>query len=688
MATSRWIERLQAIRRASFTGRERERDVFTAMLAAPEPTTLLLYFYGPGGVGKTTLLRQLAHLAEGQGAGALYLDSRIIDATPEAFTALLIHRLEAPPDAPLHDFLAGQERRFVLLLDTYELLRPLDDWLREEFAPGLPENVFLVIGGRTPPSTGWREDPAWQLLMRALPLGNLTAEESCDYLSRRAIPAGDQQAAWEFTRGHPLALSLVADLYEQQGETTFAQADSPDIIGLLVDRLAREAPSQRYRAALEASALVRVTNESLLAALLDDPDTHDVFAWLRELSLMDAETGGLFPHDLARGALARDVRWRKPDWYAVLHRRAREYYVARLMQLDSREQRRLLFDYIFLHRDNPMVKPFYEWQAVGTVFTDQLRPDDHSAILEMIEAHEGPESAAVARHWLRRQPEGVAVIRRSGGIAAGVWFRVAVERASAEDRAADPAIARLWEFIERQTPLRPNETATCFRFWLAQDSYQGVSPVQSRIFLNMVQHYLTTPGLAYIFLPCADPDFWSMVFAYADLPRRPELDFTAGGRTFGMYMRDWRVMSPLAWLELMGDRELSAELPPPVDTTEPVIVLGRDEFAEAVRDALRNLHDSLALADNPLHRSRLMSRRQTADPDAGLRQVILEAVDQLQATPKQRKQYRALYHVYVQPAPSQEAASEIIDLPFSTFRRHLRQGVQSVTEALWRQELE
>ncbi len=688
MATTRWVERLQAIRRSSFTGRRRERDEFTSMIAAPEPSVLLLHFYGPGGVGKTTLLRHLAHLAEEQGTSALYLDSRSVDATPEAFTALLAARLHAPAGASLHDFLAGLGRRFVLLLDTYELLRPLDDWLREEFAPGLPENAFLVIAGRTPPSTGWREDPAWQLLMRAQPLGNLSADESCAYLSRRAIPVDDQQSVWEFTHGHPLALSLVADLYEQQGATTFAPVDSPDVIGLLVDRLAREAPSQRYRTALEASALVRVTNESLLAALLDDPEIHDVFAWLRELSLMDMEAGGIFPHDLAREALAHDVRWRKPDWYAVLHRRARAYYIGRLMQLDSREQRRLLTDYIFLHRDNPMVKPFYEWQAIGTVFTDQPRPEDYPAILEMIRAHEGPESAEIARHWLRSQPEGVAVIRGAGGIAAGVWFRVAVERTTPEDRAADPAIARQWEFIERQTALRPNETATSFRFWLAKDDYQSVSPVQSRIFLNMVQHYLTTPGLAYIFLPCADPDFWNMIFAYADLPRRPELDYTIGGRTYGMFTRDWRVMSPLAWLELMGERELSAELPPPVQVDEPVVILSREEFAEAVREGLRNLNDAPALAGNPLHRSRLMNRRLAGDPALTLRDILLEAVNQLQATPKQRKQYRALYHVYVQPAPSQEAASELLDIPFSTFRRHLRQGVQTVAVALWQQEVE
>ena len=36
-------------------------------------------------------------------------------------------------------------------------------------------------------------------------------------------------------------------------------------------------------------------------------------------------------------------------------------------------------------------------------------------------------------------------------------------------------------------------------------AYQQVSPMQSLIFINMVRHYLATPGLAYTLIPCADP---------------------------------------------------------------------------------------------------------------------------------------------------------------------------------------
>ncbi len=64
-----------------------------------------------------------------------------------------------------------------------------------------------------------------------------------------------------------------------------------------------------------------------------------------------------------------------------------------------------------------------------------------------------------------------------------------------------------------------------------------------------------------------------------------------------------------------------------------------------------------------------------------------EAVESLQKTPRDAKLYRALYHTYLQPAPTQEQAAELLDLPFSTFRRHLKAGIIRVAQSLWQKEL-
>jgi hypothetical protein len=75
-----------------------------------------------------------------------------------------------------------------------------------------------------------------------------------------------------------------------------------------------------------------------------------------------------------------------------------------------------------------------------------------------------------------------------------------------------------------------------------------------------------------------------------------------------------------------------------------------------------------------------------AERAAALQTAIRDAAAVLQASPRDLKAYRALHHTYFQPAVTQERAAELLDLPFSTYRRHLKSGVTQVTELLWRQE--
>ena len=70
-----------------------------------------------------------------------------------------------------------------------------------------------------------------------------------------------------------------------------------------------------------------------------------------------------------------------------------------------------------------------------------------------------------------------------------------------------------------------------------------------------------------------------------------------------------------------------------------------------------------------------------------LRLLLKETASKLQSNPRDEKLYRALEHTYFHPAPTQEIAAEQLDLPFSTYRRHLTAGTQRLTEMLWQQEI-
>lgn len=693
--TSSLAERLEKARQQQFVGRQTEQALIQAALTAAEPPFMLLYLFGPGGVGKTSLLRAAAQMAQAQAIPTVTLDSRNVEPSPTGFLQLLQQQLNCPTTEAIFPTLAAQPGRLLLLIDTAELLSPLDSWLRDNFLPQLPAQVLVIIAGRNPPSLRWRTDPGWQQVMKVQPLQNLTPQESRTLLMGRQVPEQEYEAVLRFTHGHPLALSLVADLFAQRPGTRFRPEEAPNVIKTLLEQLMEEAPSPIHRTALEACSQVRLLSEPLLGAMLAIDEPHTIFEWLRSLSFIEADRRGLFPHDLAREALAADLQWRNPSKQVLLHDRARVYYITRFHESDPQEQRQVLADYIFLHRDNPMIRSYFEWQSTGTVFTDGYRPEDREPVLEMVRQHEGDAAAGLTDYWLDRQPQGLLIMREASGTPAGLLFMIAIDKTTAAERAMDPGAAAAWDYLVQYAPLRPGEVATLFRFWMARDTYQAVSPIQSLIFLNMVQHYLTAPHLAFTLLPCAEPDFWRLVFGFADLHRLPEANFQVGEQTFGMYGHDWRTVPPLLWLGAMAERELGRTIavPPLPNQTTPFAVLLFDEkgFAAAVHDALRDYTDTVALANNPLLQSHLLHKtipQDTPTPQRikALQNLLKDAAASLQDSPRQMKLYRALYQTYFQPAATQEKAAELLDLPFSTYRRHLRSGIDYVTERLWQQE--
>lgn len=691
---SRLFDRLTAARQRLIVGRAAEQATFQEALLAEELPFLLLHVYGPGGVGKTTLLNEFRQLCAQVKTPAYSLDARNLEASPEAFLGALLAAIGIPATESPFAYLAAQAGKSVILIDTCEMLAPLDDWLSRNFLPQLPENVLVVLAGRQPPSPAWRVDPGWQSLVHILPLRNLSPGESRSYLLKRDIPLESHQAILDFTHGHPLALSLVAEVYGERPGAHFQPEESPDIVKTLLEQFVQKAPSPLHRAALEACALVRTTTEPLLEVLLgpaSGQDAHELFEWLRGLSFIESGREGLFPHDLARESLVADLRWRNPDQYAELHRRAREYFITRLGQASGTLQQYILQDYIYLHRDNPLVRPFFEWQLGGSLLSDGLRPGDIPAVKELVARFEGPRSAEIAVHWMERQPYNVVILRDAEGQVAGCIVMVSIHRATEADLQVDEAIRKAAEFLRRRAPLRAGEVATHFRFWLARDTYHAISPTQTLIIIHLVRHYLTTPGLAYTFFPVADAAFWGPLAAYANILPIPELDYVVDGRQFGVFGHDWRTEPPLAWLGMLAEREIAMAPEPPAlkEPSQPLVVLSQADFAAAVQDALRFLTRPDGLQGNPLLRSRLVLEKSGSEADGpqSLRALVRQAIELLGASPKESKLHRALYHTYIQPAPTQEAAAELLDLPFSTYRRHLRGGVVRVVEILWGWEI-
>ena len=693
-------DRLTEARHARFVGRNGELSVFESALSADSLPFFIFHIFGPGGVGKTTLLQEFALLSEQYGARPVYIDARHMDISPDAFIKTLGTSLGHNNGASIPDLLDATSQRTVILIDTYEVLTPLDGWLRTTFLPQLPDTVLTVLAGRNPPDAAWQGDAGWQDLVRVISLRNLSQEESRAFLNKRGLPTDEQPGILEFTHGHPLALSLVAEVFSQRGQVGFRPEESPDVVKTLMERFVQQVPGPAHRAALEACALVRITTEALLGEMLAMPasgpaseGTHALFNWLRELSFIESSAEGIFPHDLARETLATDLRWRNPDWYVELHHRARKYYTDRLSQTSGLAQQRLMLDTVFLHRENAVIRSFFDWQTTGSMIPYTLEESDVPALEKMVAKHEGKESAKLAVHWSGRYPQNVTVWRDVDGLPLGFILSLPLQIMSQEDEKIDPAVKSTLEYLANNAPLRVNEAAMLFRFWMERDNYQSISPVQSLIFLQVAKQYLVTPSLAFTFFPCAEPDFWAAILSYAELTRLPDADFVVDGKRYGIYGHDWRAMNPAAWIARLAEKEVGvktqAASPP---TVEPLIFLSRDDFGNAIKQALQDFARPNGLTGNPLLRSRLVSEAAAAGKGSRERSEILksrinEAADSLRIHPRDEKLFRALDQTYLHPAPTQEAAAELLDLPFSTYRRHLASGIQRLTEILWRQEV-
>lgn len=677
---------LSTRRRRCFVGREAELELVRATLEAREPSFSVLWISGPGGIGKSSLLTAVAEQAAQSGALSIVrLDGRNLAPSPREILDALHGALGGSPGTGCEP---SRDRRLILLIDAYERLSALDGWIRTGLLPGLPADTLTIVAARELPGPDWRSDPAWRGLLRVVALRNLGPEESRRYLTACGVDAAVHERLVAVTHGHPLGLSLLADVVVAGGEVP-VEPLAPDLVATLLRRFVDVVPIGERRSALEACALSRVTTEALLRDGLDLENAHDAFAWLRDLSFVETGPDGIFPHDLARDVLDADLRWRDPEGYKRLFRRVRGHVQAALTSSRGRAQQRAAFDLKFLFRNLPGVLSPVDWETWGHSYPTVADPGDHARILDLVHAAEGEASAAIAERWLHRQPEGFVVIRDQDDEIRGLLGLLNLSAAAEHDRRADSGAEAAWTYAHGRAPPRAGETITQTRFVVDREAYQNPSPTLNAAPVATLLRYLETPRLAWDFLALHEPEPWDEYFALADLGRAHGADFVVGGRRYGLYAHDFRSVPVDALIELWTERGLAQDASWRPEPTDEPLVLSHADFTEAVRQGLRDLHRPDLLARNPLLRTRLARQFARPEPPAGetLGRLLLAGVDVLRRHPRDDNLLRAIHRTYLRPAANQQAAAHVLGLPYSTYRRHLSQGVRRVVGALWDHEL-
>jgi len=221
-----------------------------------------------------------------------------------------------------------------LLVDTYEELEGLDDWVCRTLVPALPSGVRLVILGRNQLhriNFDWSDHVD---TVHPMPLPELSEEEAKAYLRHYGLtdPVALDQV-YQFTGGYPLLLVLVRHLAREAGgwENIGAlerSADRDFVATQLLERILREERVAEVRAFLEKGVMARWFDPEIIRVILEVnvDEGRVVYDKLQRHSFVERHPYGLKFHDKIRELLLERLKFTSEAEYQRLTERLMAYY--------------------------------------------------------------------------------------------------------------------------------------------------------------------------------------------------------------------------------------------------------------------------------------------------------------------------------------------------------------------------
>lgn len=534
---------LAEARHQLFVGRAPEVARLTASFlepSRPDPARLF-WVHGVGGAGKTTLLHRVESLAHEHRIPVLTISCSHLRPSPEAFVDAIATRGGMHPGARLDSSLAAIEGG-MLMLDGYEALRGLDDWLRERFLKRLPPNARLVIAGRTPPSARWRADACWTNAVE-LPLGDLSPSEAEALLARRGVGGAKRATIVRFAGGHPLTLVLAAEAH-RAAPCARAPREREALSASLVESLFRDAPSVSHREALECLAVAEALDEGLLAEMLSDPTrAASSFEWLSTLGMVERHPRGLILHELAKTTLIANLAWRNSRRLGELFEHVCTRLFDQLEAASHEHERRRTFASIY-HAISahplfaPLLTPLF---GTGAPTARELE-----TIISYVAEREGAESERALRFWLARDPDCARALRDADGAMLGFTVLIQVTPDDATARALDPMVGQLDAGLPRRG------TYSVARWFADFSAHQDITPVSFQCRMVEAERDLCAldPTLEFHVLLLSSPEIWEEATRISRF-YGGQMVVTGGGRRVTAYTIDMRERSPLEWSRAM-----------------------------------------------------------------------------------------------------------------------------------------
>jgi hypothetical protein len=539
-------------------GRGNELEILLEVLG--DDGALVAQIHGIAGVGKSTLLTAFCHQAEARGAVVVPLDCRLIEPTERGFLQELAGaiRSDEVTVGAVTDGLGALGKRVVLTLDTYEVFRLMDTWLRQVFVPQMSDNVRLVLAGREPPASAWRVAPEWRGLFRGITLESLNDGEALELLSQAGVGADQARRINRHTRGHPLALRMAASAALERPGLEFEQGTVQGVVEELTHLFLDDVKDSDTREALEAASVVRRVTHSLLEAMLPDRDSHASYERLGELPFVESRRDGLRLQDAVHDALSEVLHAADPSRCLDYRRRAWKQLSDEVRGAGIAELWRYTADMLYLI-ENPVTREAFFPSGTHELVVEPARPEDGPAIHAITATYEGPQETALLDRWWEDFPAAFHVAREGDGSVAGFYCIFDPDTVDPAWMMSDPLTRGWWQHLE-STRTSKNHTALFLRRWLSRDHGEVPSTVQATCWLDIKRAYMELrPKLRRVYLTVVDLATYAAPATQLGFKPFADLGVELDGSFYHTAMLDFGPASVDGWLAWLAADELGLE---------------------------------------------------------------------------------------------------------------------------------
>lgn len=220
-----------------------------------------------------------------------------------------------------------------IIVDTYEEMEGLDDWVCRTLAPALPEGIRVAVLGRNAlPKINfdWGE---FGTALQAMELPELPESDAKAYLVHHGLrDTAALDEAYHFTGGYPLLLVLVVHLSRETGGwdkigALESAADRDHVATELLKRILREERVREVQAFLEKGVAARWFTPEIVSVILEvsSEEGRAIYDKLKRHSFVERHPYGLKFHDKIRELLLVRLKFNKPEYDEVVQRLT-DYY--------------------------------------------------------------------------------------------------------------------------------------------------------------------------------------------------------------------------------------------------------------------------------------------------------------------------------------------------------------------------